>query len=470
MLNLGVATKAALLLCAANTLFLLWYGLETLSSLSLSSLSLSAISRGRECRGWKPDAAQANDPPRCLRARQFREMQAFHLSGGGKHLDTPAQKALLAAERCALGVTACPERPIILIDFYFWHMASRGLIGAGEAVWGWPIIDAVRAAGFVPIFINGRDERGFMSTWDIARALPSSIHMYWTDANAAVRCLLDPRCVRPIDYVPHTNASLRFPDAGDGEVGVLPAWRVFGISYWGARPNTWKGTPHPCRDWGQCGDAEWPFHALGNRPTKDTVKEFGRIAAAIAPTKLVATTRDFETDKYPLPPELTQLGPQEPDAYVRLVGGARALLGISLPVISPTPYEALCRGVPVVLPYAEEAVPNPDGWSMYGMAFQHGPLQALGEPHVYSYAARDADDLLAKLQRALRTPIGPFIPDDMTTAAVHARVRQVLLHDWEGEYTRIVHEDGMPAYPDEIVDKCFYGTHLAPCSSKYPVA
>jgi hypothetical protein len=75
-----------------------------------------------------------------------------------------------------------------------------------------------------------------MASWALARALPSSVHAYWTDANAAVRCLLDPRCVAPADYVPHANASLRFPDADPAEVGVLPAWRVFGLVF--VRPPT----------------------------------------------------------------------------------------------------------------------------------------------------------------------------------------------------------------------------------------
>jgi hypothetical protein len=62
------------------------------------------------------------------------------------------------------------------------------------------------------------------------------------------------------------------------------------------------------------------------------------------------------------------------------------------------------------------------------------------------------------------------IPPEMRTAAVHARVREVLFHDWEGEYDRIVRaHGGMPSYPDVIVDKCFYGPHLAPCSGKYPM-
>jgi hypothetical protein len=56
----------------------------------------------------------------------------------------------------------------------------------------------------------------------------------------------------------------------------------------------------------------------------------------------------------------------------------------------------------------------------------------------------------------------------MTTTAVHARVRDVLFHDWEGEYNRVLREHGgMPSYPDVIIDHCMHGEFLAPCSGQH---
>lgn len=92
-------------------------------------------------------------------------------------------------------------------------------------------IDAMRSNGFVPLFIHGMFSPQWMESWEIMRALPSSVHMYMTDSNSAVRCLLDPKCVRPEDYRPHWNESLRFPPAPKAELGVLPAWRIFGINF-----------------------------------------------------------------------------------------------------------------------------------------------------------------------------------------------------------------------------------------------
>lgn len=135
----------------------------------------------------------------------------------------------------------------------------------------------MRAHGFVPFFLHGQFEKAWYESWAITRALPSSVHMYLTDANSAARCLLDSRCVRPEDYRPHRNESLRLPVV-PGETGVLPAWRVFGVNFvgynacapantqWGSRPDKWHGTVQsPCRDWGACGETEWSYHVLGNK-------------------------------------------------------------------------------------------------------------------------------------------------------------------------------------------------------------
>jgi hypothetical protein len=52
----------------------------------------------------------------------------------------------------------------------------------------------------------------------------------------------------------------------------------------------------------------------------------------------------------------------------------------------------------------------------------------------------------------------------MTTAAVHARVREILFHDWEGEYVR---RGGMRKYAEAMIDKCFNGGFVAPCRGQH---
>lgn len=92
------------------------------------------------CDKWDPTAPASADPPNCLRATQYREFQAYHASGAYGKLDNANRKALLDAERCVLGITKCAERPIIVVDYFYWNTASRATQGPGEVVWGWPIV------------------------------------------------------------------------------------------------------------------------------------------------------------------------------------------------------------------------------------------------------------------------------------------------------------------------------------------
>ncbi|TXT08454.1 uncharacterized protein COLE_05378 [Cutaneotrichosporon oleaginosum] len=171
------------------------------------------------CAGWDPGSDA--DAPGCLRAQQYREFQAFWASNSS--LDDINFHALAGAERCVPGITHCPPRPLVIIDYRYWNRAARDRAGPGEVMWGWTVNDAVRAAGFTPIFYEGTDEHG--------------------------------------------------------GVAARRAW-----------------------------------------------------------------------------------GPQEPRTYLEVLGSARALLGIGKPEISPTPYEALYRGVPVVLAYIK---PDPEGWEVF---------------------------------------------------------------------------------------------------------
>ena len=48
-----------------------------------------------------------------------------------------------------------------------------------------------------------------------------------------------------------------------------------------------------------------------------------------------------EDEEFPIPEGIVQVGFQERDAYEQLVGSVRGMLGIGLPVISPSVWTAL---------------------------------------------------------------------------------------------------------------------------------
>lgn len=66
-------------------------------------------------------------------------------------------------------------------------------------------------------------------------------------------------------------------------------------------------------------------------------------------------------------------------------------------------------------------------------------------------------------------PADRSIPEEMTTASVHARVAEILAHDWEGEYNQIKAKNGgkIPPYQNVMIEKCFNTHNVAPCTGKY---
>lgn len=163
-----------------------------------------------------------------------------------------------------------------------------------------------------------------------------------------------------------------------------------------------------------------------------------------------------EEGKALLPAGLTQIGELPRYEYGHKAASARALLAIGDPQISPTPYGSLCRGVPVVLPYYGDSA-TPEGWKLFAAQHaQHGPANQIGEPYVYTYKFDDAADLVAKMKKAYETPIEPYIPPEMTAAAVVARVKEVLEHDWEGEYESVKQQFAghIPAYNPRMMEFC----------------
>lgn len=49
-----------------------------------------------------------------------------------------AWSLLYHAERCVMGVIECPERPIILTDYWYFYSFENS--NSGEGIWGDPIV------------------------------------------------------------------------------------------------------------------------------------------------------------------------------------------------------------------------------------------------------------------------------------------------------------------------------------------
>ncbi|KAL1407717.1 hypothetical protein Q8F55_007150 [Vanrija albida] len=460
-----------------------------------------------ECEGWEPHGAPEDDPPACLRARQFRQIQAFRAAEGTEwklgNSDLRARAAIDRLERCVLGIVACPARPLVLGDF--WYIYVKGSSESGEAVWLGDVQDAVEEQGYVYLALMPDLKRAYKN-WAPTRLLSELVHQYWTDADHAFHCLSDPRCVRAEDYTPATNETQRHDVSAvkEHEFGRLPAWRVIGVSFWGSRPLHYDGAGiNAGVHFGKVEGEEWAWHTLGQRwqiapynypghsylplsieqrclqspvtphaerenavliLAKDSAyfsyrdyltSAWPAIITALTAAGIEVWSTAKEVPGRPIPDGIKKLGVLTPTEYVATVGRAKALLGIGLPEISPSPYVAMCKATPVVMPYwtAQDSE-----WAQFSSHYQqHGPVNGLGEPHAYTYDIHNTTQMVAQVVAAVATPIAPFVPADMTMHAVRERTWAFLARDWEADYDEVVRANGgvPPAHSDTMRDRCF---------------
>ncbi|GAA98354.1 uncharacterized protein L969DRAFT_93048 [Mixia osmundae IAM 14324] len=147
----------------------------------------------------------------------------------------------------------------------------------------------------------------------------------------------------------------------------------------------------------------------------------------------VGTQPVTEWDDTPLPKVLSNLGTFSRTEFIETLGSARVVIGQGNPTESPTPFEAMCMGTPVVMPYVPVGVPEDfefDGKREHFWA-QHSQLMIEKPPHVYNVRAHDAHALIKAVKDALaRPPKGPYIPPALTGNAYVERVREFLDTDW----------------------------------------
>jgi hypothetical protein len=169
-------------------------------------------------------------------------------------------------ERCALGLVSCPPRPLIVTEWWYIRRMDT-LSPRGETVWMGPIIDSLEDLGYTLVRFSHYDSRG--RVWRFLSLMSEFLHMYWTGEGGSFECLNHPRCVRPEDYTPHPNASMAYDleTIPASELGTVPAFRVFSLSFWGSRPDNYNGMQiYAKREWGMTGgEDEWAWHVLGQK-------------------------------------------------------------------------------------------------------------------------------------------------------------------------------------------------------------
>ncbi|KAH6903891.1 hypothetical protein BKA70DRAFT_1298766 [Coprinopsis sp. MPI-PUGE-AT-0042] len=133
------------------------------------------------------------------------------------------------------------------------------------------------------------------------------------------------------------------------------------------------------------------------------------------------------------PGKIDNLHPLSRENFMKEVGKSKLMLGIGLPTWSPSPYDALCLGVPFLNPvrFFDEA----DPWNEAKWETQHPEFTRLGPgpPYVYTVHARNYTGFVEAIKQATNTPIDRFIAPHMTLDAFRKRLIDWVETDWKLE-------------------------------------
>lgn len=364
----------------------------------------------------------------------------------------------MALERCGRN----QKKVALLASHWFEEAIVRGWRG-GEGVWGLSMYKHLRALGYTTLFANSFEEA--LEQYRMFPELVKIVVRQW-----AGDCHADPQCVKG-------------PDNPSG----IPAWKIFDFEYFTsphgshARASLLKGKwilsanpdheldPSPIQYIGYSIEDECraiPPAPLSQRPNRvwmlmkqltyvyDHVFAWDRTWFTQTATALNLTfTGAWQIDQHYqwdpveqgemsdiVDPEhgLVNIGKVGPEEFAEFVRMSKVMVGMGNPWWSPSPYHALCKGVPFVNPVLQWDTNDP--WNKARWNSQHPSLQQFDSPYVYHVHAHNYTGFVHAIREASQTEIPSFIPDHMTEMAVRNRCQQLMETDWRTEAEVLLQE------------------------------
>lgn len=142
--------------------------------------------------------------------------------------------------------------------------------------------------------------------------------------------------------------------------------------------------------------------------------------------------------KETLTPGIFTLGRQSQSDFHRFVAQSKVMIGTGAPKLSPSPYDALCMGVPFINPILDWDPKQPGDKSKWRV--QQSALMDVPEPYVYHVYRHNEEDFHRAVEAAVSSPIPRYIPPAMRFNAVLERHRQWVANDWHKEAKELVAE------------------------------
>ncbi|KAI0317949.1 hypothetical protein OF83DRAFT_84019 [Amylostereum chailletii] len=361
------------------------------------------------------------------------------------------------------------DKVVILSSFHF-----KGAVNgwtAGEDVWARSTIIALRNLGYTILYAASKDH-----TIRLHQMIPSLVIAIFAEQAMLDECFDDEiECIKSI-HNPYG----------------LPIWKMLAFFWWqpptGPLGGMWTLSPEPYEMQGMGPSLYLGYsieHSCANIPFVPHHKRPERAYILTKRLRYLAESKDrawppeyFATASREIGVEL-MLGTQEESVmgedgevfrpqdslgetlnlvqempmnqFLTELSKSRVLIGVGRPstcvsstspslrpftpfLSSPTPYEALCLGVPFINPILSWDPKRPTDRSLWRS--QHSTLKSLDPPYVYNVFINDKQGFVKAIKSALNNPIDSFVPEHMRMKSIESRLQHILERDY---YTAAKH-------------------------------
>ncbi|KAJ7682269.1 hypothetical protein DFH06DRAFT_1264957 [Mycena polygramma] len=331
---------------------------------------------------------------------------------------------------------------VVILASYRFRSVLEGHMN-GEEIWARSTALALKNMGYSYLYATTKRSFG-----ELYRMFPQLVKIVIVDEDVSRDCFVDEQCIM----------------SEENPYGV-PAWKIFSFVFWLQPGNplghSWTLNPEDYQlefSWNvpntylgysvEPGCRSTPFIPHDRRPQPPQAWVLSKHLRYFEPgghawqadfydDAANATGAQFvigaDGDSTPpeFPESLKNVGVMPQAKFYQTLANSAVLIGVGGPVKSPTPYDALCLGVPFINPILEWDVNDPtnrDQWNA-----QHGMLKDFDPPYVYHVFQGDKEGFLRAIKDALANPIQSYILDRMRMSAVEQRLGDIIERDWEAE-------------------------------------
>ncbi|KIY43907.1 hypothetical protein FISHEDRAFT_52233 [Fistulina hepatica ATCC 64428] len=338
------------------------------------------------------------------------------------------------------------QTSVVLISSKHWTEGLYKGRRSGENIWCFAALEEMH---YSVLFAPTIDD--IVDYWE---RYPDNVRVIIADGDQIIDCVAQDWCLK-----------------NEANPGGIPLWRLFAFHFWAGpmhplgRPWTLSPENFPVIYGNQAG------HTYIGYSVERTCMEHTYTPAAMRPRQVYVLAKDlsyfyeskFSWDngtferlsarlnvefvagisndtRFPSewPAGIRNLGVLKPTEFYEQLGKSRALLGIGRPSLSPSPWDALCLGVPFINPVREYNPKNPQvQWQWQS---QHDALKYVKEPYNYNVFSHDEEGLAAALSRALDTPIERYIPTTMMMESLKIRIGAFVEKDWFAEAQTLLNQ------------------------------